>query len=65
MLLVDYYEHPDCVDFDISEFRDIKIETLASHGTQFTSETATNLIEFMNKKDNGKYFERFRYVRID
>lgn len=64
-LFVDYYDHPDCVDFDITDFVDTKISALASHVSQFSKERAVNMVEFLNRKKKDQFAERFRYVLAD
>ncbi len=65
-LIADYYNHPDSVDIDITEFMEKKTKALSAHTSQFTSEKAEELISFMTSREGeeGK-FERFRFVKAD
>lgn len=65
-LIADYYDHPDCVDIDVTECIEKKTKALAAHTSQFTEEKAQELVSFMTTREGeeGK-FERFRFVKAD
>lgn len=65
-LYVDYYDHPDTIAIDISDFKNTKLRSLCAHESQYTEEKAESSVEFFtNLDDSGKYYERYRYVIAD
>lgn len=64
-LLVDYWEHPDVVGIKIDDFVGKRVQAIASHSSQYSSDDAQNTTDFFNKQPDGSYFERFRYVKAD
>lgn len=64
-LLVDYYQHEDCVQVDITGFEKTRTKAIASHSSQYTPKHAQISTDFFTKRSNGKYFEKFRYVIAD
>lgn len=65
-LLVDYYDHPDCIDINITDFLTKKTDALSAHTSQFSREKAEGLINFLaNRQGEEQKFERFRYVQAD
>lgn len=65
LLLVDFYNHPDEVFFDITEFYENRLQCLMCHKSQYDLAKAKELAEFMTVNGDGKVFERFRYVLAD
>lgn len=64
-LFVDYYDHPDLVQIDITDFVDTRVKAHASHSSQYTLEHAQNSADFFTKHPDGRRYERFRYVVAD
>jgi LmbE family N-acetylglucosaminyl deacetylase len=67
-LLVDYYDHPDLVHIDMTDFVDLRIKAHASHSSQYSQDQARGSADFFTKLPHypeGKRFERFRYVLAD
>lgn len=64
-LLVDYYNHPDLVYIDVSDYVEFRTKALASHSSQYTLDHAKNSTDFFTKHPSGRRFDRFRYVIAD
>ncbi len=64
-LLVDYYSHPDVVYLDVTNYIPTRVKAHASHKSQYTLEQAQSSANFLTKDENGKNYERFRYVIAD
>lgn len=65
-LLSDYYDHPDLVYIDITDFIDTKAAAWRCHETAYSSEQVDDSIEFLNKDaDTSRYYETFRFVVAD
>lgn len=60
-LMCDYYDHPDVVQIDVSEFIDVKLRALSAHTSQMTRQEAEQLVIYLNRSGE-RYFETFRYV---
>lgn len=64
-LLADYFNHPDCIDIEMTAEFGIKQLAIQAHSSQFTTQRANDLADFLSLKQNDKKFERFRYVIAD
>lgn len=65
-LLVDYYDHPDVVAFDVTDFIQTRVTAHAKHSSQYSQEDAQGSADFFTKFDGqDKRYERFRYVVAD
>lgn len=65
-LFVDYYDHPDTVAIDVTNYADIRTSAIAAHSSQYPMDKAEESTEFFTKlDDSGRNFERFRYVVAD
>lgn len=64
-LLVDYYEHPDLVQIDVTDYLDIRIKAHASHSSQYSLQEAKDSADFFTKKTTPRRYECFRYVIAD
>ena len=64
-LLVDFYDHPDVVSIDISDFVEKRVAAHACHATQYDLEAAQSSADFFTLTPEGKRRERFRYVVTD
>jgi len=64
-LLVDFYDHPDEVSFDITNFVAKRIEAHACHVSQYDKKAAQSSADFFTLTPEGKRRERFRYVVAD
>ena len=67
-LLVDYYNHPDLVCIDVTDYVEKRIQSHACHSSQYTLEHAKESADFFTKLSEypeNKRFERFRYVLAD
>ena len=63
-LFSDFYEHPDMVYIDITNFVDIKAKAWRCHESAYTPERVDESIVYLNK-DDDKYYEAFRLVIAD
>ena len=65
-LLVDYYNHPDLVYIDVTEFIDKRIEAHSKHASQYSKQAAKDSADFFTTfKTTNKRYERFRHVVAD
>lgn len=64
-LLVDYYDHPDLITIEMSQFRETKIKAIAAHSSQYSLDKATSFTDFFTNNPDGKNYEQFRYVLAD
>lgn len=66
-LLVDYYDHPDLVYIDVSEFIDYRTKALAAHKSQYSPKQAQDSTDFFTKRKEycGKRYDRLRHVIAD
>lgn len=64
-LLVDYYDHPDKVQIDITDQLDIRIKAHASHSSQYSLKQAQDSADFFTKNSTHRRYEVFRYVIAD
>lgn len=65
-LLVDYYDHPDVVHIDVTDFIKQRNSALSKHSSQYSLKDSQESTDFFTKIDNsGKRYERFRYVVAD
>ncbi len=64
-LFVDYYDHPDVVGIEVTDFVEKRIQAHASHASQYTVEHAKDSADFFTLQPDGKRFETFRYVIAD
>jgi LmbE family N-acetylglucosaminyl deacetylase len=64
-LLVDFYNHPDEVGIDVTKVYDQKVSSIAAHTSQFSTEKAKDIADFMTSSPDGVHYERFRYVVAD
>lgn len=66
--LVDYYNHPDLVYMDVTDYVDVRVRAHASHSSQYSTKDAWDSADFFTRLDlypEGKRYERFRYVKAD
>lgn len=65
-LFFDYYEGPDIVTIDVTDFIEPRVTAHASHSSQYSREDAQGSADFFTKlDDSGRRYERFRYVIAD
>lgn len=65
-LLVDYYDHPDTIAIDITDYSDIRTDAIAAHASQYAEGKAQASTDFFTKlNDSDRRYERFRYVIAD
>ncbi len=64
-LLVDYYDHPDEVQFDITEFVETRVKAHACHASQYDQKAAQSSADFFTLAPDGRRRERFRYFVND
>lgn len=63
---VDYYEGPDIVAIDVTDFIKTRVAAHASHSSQYSQKDAQESADFFTKfEDEDKRYERFRYVIAD
>ncbi len=62
-LLVDYYNHPDVIMIDVTDFIETKVRALAVHTSQYDEKQARNTTDFLTGIENeSSRYERFRHV---
>ncbi len=62
-LLVDYFNHDDVVDVDVTDFVGKRIEAHAKHSSQYTLEDAKDSADFFTKREGtDRLYEKFRLV---
>lgn len=65
-LFFDYYDGPDIVAVDVTDFIETRVKAHASHLSQYSQEDAQGSADFFTKlDDSGRRYERFRYVIAD
>jgi len=64
-LLVDYYEHLDLVDIDITNFVEKRVAAHACHATQYDVKAAQESADFFTLTPEGRRRERFYRVIVD
>lgn len=66
-LFTDYYNHPDLVYIDVTDFIDYRTRTLASHSSQYSLQHARESTDFFTQLPSYglRRFDRFRYVIAD
>lgn len=66
-LLTDYYNHPDLVYIDVTDYIDTRIKAHAAHSSQYSLKDARESANFFTKSESfgTRRFERFRYVLAD
>lgn len=66
-LLVDYYDHPDLIYIDVTDYVDDRTKALASHASQYSLKHSSESTDFFTKlpEYGTRRFERFRYVVAD
>lgn len=64
-LLVDYYDHPDLVTIAIDDTVETRIKAHASHASQYTEKHAQDAADYFTLQEDGKRFEKFRYIIAD
>ncbi len=65
-LFSDYYDLPDLVYVDITDFTKAKVESWACHESAYTHDKVEASLDFLNKdEESGRYYEPFRYVIAD
>lgn len=66
-LLVDYYDHPDLVYIDVTDYIDYRTRALASHSSQYSIKKSQESTDFFTKlpQYGKRRFECFRYVIAD
>jgi len=64
-LLVDFYEHPDSIQIDVTDQLDIRIKAHASHSSQYSLQQAKESADFFTKNETHRRYEVFRYVVAD
>lgn len=67
-LIVDYYDHPDLVYFDVTDFVETRVKAHAKHSSQYSLEAAQEAADYFTIRPgfpNGKRLESFRYILAD
>lgn len=65
-LFSDYYDHPDLVYIEITDFLEAKTNAWRCHETAYSMEQVDDSIEFLNKdEETSRYYEAFRFVVAD
>lgn len=66
-LLVDYYDNPDLVYIDVTDYVEYRTKALASHSSQYSLNNALKSTDFFTKRLNygNKRYDRFRHVIAD
>ncbi len=67
-LIVDYYDHPDLVYFDVTDFVETRVKAHAKHSSQYTLGAAQEAADYFTIRPGfpqGKRFESFRHVVAD
>jgi len=64
-LLVDYNDHPDLVQIDITDQLETRIKAHASHSSQYSLQAAKESADFFTKNSTPRRYECFRYVIAD
>ncbi|HRI05911.1 MAG TPA: PIG-L family deacetylase [Candidatus Dojkabacteria bacterium] len=65
-LLVDYYDHEDTVNIDVTDFISRRINAHAKHVSQYSLEDAKASADFFTLKEGSdRRWESFRYVVAD
>lgn len=66
-LLTDYYDHPDRVYIEVTDYIDYRTKALAAHSSQYSLKHAQSSTDFFTKHSSygGRRFDRFRYVLAD
>jgi hypothetical protein len=67
-LIVDYYDHPDLVYFDVTNFVETRVKAHAKHSSQYSLEAAQEAADYFTIRPEfpeGKRFESFRHVVAD
>lgn len=67
-LIVDYYDHPDLVYFDVTNFVETRVKAHAKHASQYSLEAAQEAADYFTIRPEfpeGKRFESFRHVVAD
>lgn len=65
-LLADYYNHPDLVYVEITDFVDIKTKAWSCHETAYTHDAVISALDYLDKDgESGRYYETFRHVIAD
>ena len=64
-LLVDFYEHPDLVQIDVTDQLETRIKAHASHSSQYSLQAAKESADFFTKNYTPRRYECFRYVIAD
>jgi LmbE family N-acetylglucosaminyl deacetylase len=65
-MYVDSYGHPDEVFIDVTDFMESKVKSIAAHKSQYSEKDARESSDFFTGGvQEGKNFERFRYVIAD
>ncbi len=65
-LLVDYYDHPEMIRIDVTDYLDIRIQAHTAHSSQYSLQQAKDSADFFTKKnETNRRYECFRYVIAD
>ena len=64
-LLVDYYNHPDQIAIEITDFVETRVKALACHSSQYSQQAAQDSTDFFTLEPDGKCYEKFRHVKVD
>lgn len=64
-LFTDFYDHPDTIAIDVTDFMENKIKALSAHASQFDIDNARNAGEFIAMEEEGRRWEKFRHVVAD
>jgi len=65
-LLVDYYDHPDTINIDVTGFTEQRTKAIAAHLSQYSYDQAKESTNFFTRtRVKSRSLERFRYVIAD
>lgn len=64
-LFVDYYNHPETVAIEVTDFVETRTKAIAAHTSQYTNEGAQESTDFFTGFALPNLYERFRYVVAD
>lgn len=67
-LIVDYYDHPDMVYIDVSDFTETRVKAHAKHLSQYSQSAAQEAADYFTIRPGfpqGRRFESFRRVVAD
>jgi LmbE family N-acetylglucosaminyl deacetylase len=64
-MFVDYYDHPDVVNIDVTDTIDKKTAAIAAHSSQYSEEDASDSTHFFTDAPDKRNYEKFRWVIAD